>query len=189
MCRLALKTASKPFSPFTVLTAMEAMQEGYDGSGLGLILRGVKFADFTYRAQDPILSAITHTEAAYHRLDAFMQEKGFQLKYDHEFEVDFTKIEAQDRYKYILRVYKLPESWKSFDAEELERQMMLTRLELRKNGEDHGGDLTVFSFWPLRSFSSVDLTFRHVAKLIMRERIITATVIILNFRLLNILLL
>ena len=148
MCRLALKTASKPFSPFTVLTAMEAMQEGYDGSGLGLILRGVKFADFTYRPQDPILSAITHTETAYHRLDAFMQEKGFQLKYDHEFEVDFTKIEAQDRYNYILRVYKLPESWKSFDAEELEKQLMLTRLELRKNGEDNDGDLTVFSFWP-----------------------------------------
>jgi hypothetical protein len=36
MCRLALKTASAPFSPYSVLQAMEAMQEGYDGSGLGL---------------------------------------------------------------------------------------------------------------------------------------------------------
>ncbi len=40
MCRLAIKTASKPFSPYSVLMAMEAMQEGYDGSGLGLMLRG-----------------------------------------------------------------------------------------------------------------------------------------------------
>ncbi len=39
MCRLALKTADTPFSPYEVLTAMEAMQEGYDGSGLGLLLR------------------------------------------------------------------------------------------------------------------------------------------------------
>ncbi len=35
MCRLALKSADVPFSPYEVLTAMEAMQEGYDGSGLG----------------------------------------------------------------------------------------------------------------------------------------------------------
>ena len=115
MCRLALKTASKPFSPFDVLTAMEAMQEGYDGSGLGLVLRGVKFADFTYNAKDPILSGIAHTEAAFHRLGAIMQDKGFQLKYDHEFDVGFKKIEAQDRYKYFLRVYRLPPSWKSYD--------------------------------------------------------------------------
>jgi len=148
MCRLALKSATKPFSPYNVLTAMEAMQEGYDGSGLGLVLRGLTFTDFTYRAQDPILSGIAHTEAAFHRLGALMQEKGFQLKYDHEFDVDFKKIEAQDRYKYFLRVYRLPPSWKSYDEDEIETQLMLTRLELRKNGEDHGGDLTAFSFFP-----------------------------------------
>ncbi|HIQ36933.1 MAG TPA: glutamate synthase, partial [Desulfocapsa sulfexigens] len=41
MCRLALKTASEAFSPYEVLQGMEAMQEGYDGSGLGLLLRGL----------------------------------------------------------------------------------------------------------------------------------------------------
>jgi len=46
MCRLALKSSSTPFSPYEVLEAMEAMQEGYDGSGLGLLLRGVQFTDF-----------------------------------------------------------------------------------------------------------------------------------------------
>lgn len=148
MCRLALKTASKPFSPYEVLTAMEAMQEGYDGSGLGLVLRGVKFTDYTYRSGDPILSGIAHTEAAYHRLDAFMQDKGFQLKYDHEFDVDFKNIEAKDRYNYFLRVYKLPAAWKSLNDDEVEQELMLTRLELRRNGEEHDGDLTIFSFWP-----------------------------------------
>ncbi len=66
-----------------------------------------------------------------------MQERGFQLKYDHEFEVDSKKIEAKDRYKYFLRVYRLPASWKSYDQEEIEQQLMLTRLDLRQNGEEH----------------------------------------------------
>ena len=148
MCRLALKTASKPFSPYTVLTAMEAMQEGYDGSGLGLLLRGLKFADYSYNVKDPILSGIAHTEAALHRLDAYMQDNGFQLKYDHEFEVDFNKIEAKDRHSYFLRVYKLPPSWKSFDQQQIDEKLMLTRLAIRQDGENNGADLTVFSFWP-----------------------------------------
>ena len=46
MCRLALRSADEAFSPYDVLTAMEAMQEGYDGSGLGLLLRGVEFEDY-----------------------------------------------------------------------------------------------------------------------------------------------
>lgn len=148
MCRLALKTASKPFSPYSVLTAMEAMQEGYDGSGLGLLLRGLKFADFTYRSTDPILSGIAHSEAAFHRLNAFMQSKGFELKYDHEFDADLTMIEAKDRFKYFLRVYKIPASWKKLAQAQIDDELMLIRLALRLDGEKHNGDLTVFSFWP-----------------------------------------
>jgi glutamate synthase domain-containing protein 1 len=148
MCRLALKTANKPFSPYSVLTAMEAMQEGYDGSGLGLLLRGLKFADIAYRTKDPILSGIAHTEAALHRLNAFMQDKGFELKYDHEFDADFSRIEAKDRHRYLLRIYKPPAAWTNLTADELEEALMTTRLALRGDGEKHGGDLTVFSFWP-----------------------------------------
>jgi glutamate synthase domain-containing protein 1 len=127
---------------------MEAMQEGYDGSGLGLLLRGLKFADYSYNVKDPILSGIAHTEAALHRLDAYMQDNGFLLKYDHEFEVDFNKIEAKDRHSYFLRVYKLPPSWKSFDQQQIDEKLMLTRLAIRQDGENNGADLTVFSFWP-----------------------------------------
>ncbi|MCB2183342.1 MAG: glutamate synthase [Desulfobulbaceae bacterium] len=148
MCRLALKTASEPFSPFSVLQAMEAMQEGYDGSGLGLLLRGLHFTDYSYKAGDPVLSGIAHTEGALHRLNAMMQDLGFEQKYDHEFEVDFSKVEAADRFKYILRVYKKPKSWENFSEEEVEHELMLTRLALRKDGEENGGDLTAFSFWP-----------------------------------------
>lgn len=148
MCRLALKTANEAFSPFDVLKAMEAMQEGYDGSGLGLLLRGPEFTDFSYKKNNPILSGIAHNEQALHRLNQIMQDKGFELKYDHEFEVDRSKIEAKDRFKYFVRVYKQPSAWSSFDDEKVENELMMTRLFLRKNGEDNGNDLTVFSFWP-----------------------------------------
>ena len=148
MCRLALKTASVAFSPYEVLTAMEAMQEGYDGSGLGLLLRGISFVDFNYRSSDPILSGIAHTEAALHRLNDFMQARGYQLKYDHEFDVNPGLIEAKDRHRYFARVYGLPDSMKSLSEDELEAQYMHVRLDLRKDGEVSGGDLTVFSFWP-----------------------------------------
>ncbi len=148
MCRLALKTASDPFSPFSVLQAMEAMQEGYDGSGLGLLLRGLQFSDYNYKSGDPILSGIAHTEDALHRLNSFMQDRGFQLKYDHEFDVDPSKVEATDRHKYILRVYKKPAAWDLLSEDQVEHEMMMTRLALRKDGEDNGADLTAFSFWP-----------------------------------------
>lgn len=148
MCRLALKTASEPFSPYTVLTAMEAMQEGYDGSGLGLLLRGLKFTDYTYQAKDPILSGIAHTPEALHRLNGFMQDQGFELKYEHEFDVDFSKIEATDRHKYFLRVYRIPTAWTTLSQEEVDDRLMLTRIALRRDGEANNGDLTVFSFWP-----------------------------------------
>jgi len=76
MCRLALKTADIPFSPYEVLTGMEAMQEGYDGSGLGLLLRGVSFEDFKYKKDEQvILSGIAHSEAAFRRLNQQMAER------------------------------------------------------------------------------------------------------------------
>ncbi len=148
MCRLAMKTASEPFSPYSVLEAMEAMQEGYDGSGLGLLLRGVNFTDFNYQSSDPILSGIAHTEAAQHRLNDLMQAKGFTLKYDHEFDVKPGMVEAHDRYKYFLRVYKQPKTWATWDKEKVEHELMLNRLELRENGIKNNNDLTVFAFWP-----------------------------------------
>ena len=118
MCRLAMKTASDPFSPYSVLQAMEAMQEGYDGSGLGLLLRGVTFADYKYKSRDPILSGIAHTEESLHRLNDLMQDKGFTLKYDHEFETDLSLVEATDRHQYFVRVYNNPTSWDNFTQDQ-----------------------------------------------------------------------
>lgn len=147
MCRLALKSASESFSPFEVLQAMEAMQEGYDGSGLGLLLRGLNFSDYNYNVKDPVLSGIAHTDEALKRLDYYMQENGFKLEYDHEFDTDLSRIEASDRAKYVLRVYRIPGSWESLNREEVDYKLMMTRLALGRDGERHG-DLTAFSFWP-----------------------------------------
>lgn len=148
MCRLALKTANEPFSPYSVLTAMEAMKEGYDGSGLGLLLRGLEFEDFKYNPRFPVLSGVAHTKKAEYRLDEFMDNHGYELKYDHRFAMKKGLIEAKDRYRYLLRAYRMPEEFKDKSNEEREDEMLRTRIALRKIGEDHGGDLSIFSFYP-----------------------------------------
>ncbi|MHB1348988.1 MAG: glutamate synthase [Desulfobulbus sp.] len=148
MCRLALKTAITPFSPYSVLQAMETMKEGYDGSGLGLLMRGVSFTDFSYRTPDPILSGIAHTKEALDRMNDIMREKGFHKTYDHDFNADTSLLEIQDRFKYFIRVYKMPKHWDQYDQERIEQELMLTRLQLRQAGEENNGDLSVFSVWP-----------------------------------------
>ncbi|THB78179.1 MAG: glutamate synthase [Desulfobulbaceae bacterium] len=148
MCRLALKTAIEPFSPYEVLQAMEAMQEGYDGSGLGLLLRGMEFEDFKYNPRFPILSGIANTDKAWRRLDDFMEDLGYELKYDHRFRVDKSYVEDRDRFRYFVRAYRMPDRFADATTEEREQELLATRLALRKNGEENGRDLSVFSFWP-----------------------------------------
>lgn len=147
MCRLALKTANEPFSPYEVLTAMEAMQEGYDGSGLGLLLRGVEFEDFKYDSRYPIISGIAHTEEAWDRLTDFMDDRGYELKYDHRFHMNDDVIDTDDRYRYFIRAYRMPLKFRDASPEVREQEMLKTRLLLRKDGEAKN-DLTVFSFYP-----------------------------------------
>ncbi|PIE56253.1 MAG: glutamate synthase [Desulfobulbus propionicus] len=147
MCRLALKSADIAFSPYEVLQAMEAMQEGYDGSGLGLLLRGLEFEDFHLKPHHVILSGIVHAEQAFHRMTDWMGNQGFEVKYAHEFERRRDLLEARDRFKYLLRVYKIPEAWNQLSEEEVDNRLLATRLALRKDGDEHGGDLTIFSLY------------------------------------------
>jgi glutamate synthase domain-containing protein 1 len=147
MCRLALKTAREPFSPYEVLTAMEAMKEGYDGSGLGLLLRGMEFEDFKYNPRFPILSGIAHTEKAWHRMTDYMEEMEYELKYDHRFAMRPGLIEATDRYRYFMRAYRMPVAFRNESDELREAELLRARLALRKLStvEDQ---LTIFSFYP-----------------------------------------
>ncbi|PHR30119.1 MAG: glutamate synthase [Desulfotalea sp.] len=146
MCRLALKTANEPFSPYEVLTAMEAMQEGYDGSGLGLLLRGLEFEDFKYNPRFPILSGIAHTEEGWHRVTEFMENRGYELKYDHRFANKDGFIEAE-RFRYFLRAYRMPERFKYASTEVREEEMLMARLALRALATEED-NITVFSFYP-----------------------------------------
>ena len=147
MCRLALRSADEAFSPYDVLTAMEAMQEGYDGSGLGLLLRGVEFEDFRLQSHHVVLSGIAHTEAAFHRLTDWMGSQGFQIRYVHEFKRNPELIEAQDRFVYLVRVYRMPAAWDTLSTEEIDDNLLRVRLAIRQNGELNGGDITVFSLY------------------------------------------
>ncbi len=147
MCRLALKTAREPFSPYEVLTAMEAMKEGYDGSGLGLLLRGMEFEDFKYNPRFPILSGIAHTEKAWHRMTDYMEEMEYELKYDHRFAMRQELIEAQDRYRYFMRAYRMPVDFRDKSDDIREAELLRARLALRKLSTEEDS-LTIFSFYP-----------------------------------------
>jgi glutamate synthase domain-containing protein 1 len=147
MCRLALKTAREPFSPYDVLTAMEAMKEGYDGSGLGLLLRGMEFEDFKYNPRFPILSGIAHTEKAWHRMTDYMEEMEYELKYDHRFAMRPELIEAQDRYRYFMRAYRMPVEFRDESDDLREAELLRARLALRKLSTEED-PLTIFSFYP-----------------------------------------
>jgi len=147
MCRLALKTAREPFSPYEVLTAMEAMKEGYDGSGLGLLLRGMEFEDFKYNPRFPILSGIAHTEKAWHRMTDYMEKMEYELKYDHRFAMRPELIEAQDRYRYFMRAYRMPVEFRDESDELREAELLRARLALRKLSTEED-PLTIFSFYP-----------------------------------------
>jgi glutamate synthase domain-containing protein 1 len=126
---------------------MEAMKEGYDGSGLGLLLRGMEFEDFKYNPRFPILSGIAHTEKAWHRLINHMDDRGYELKYDHRYHMRPNLIEADDRFRYFLRAYRMPERFRDKSQEVREDELMKTRLALREIG-DENNDLTIFSLWP-----------------------------------------
>ncbi|SDO39947.1 class II glutamine amidotransferase domain-containing protein [Desulforhopalus singaporensis] len=147
MCRLALKSANEPFSPYEVLTAMEAMQEGYDGSGLGLLLRGLEFEDFKYNPNFPVLSGIAHTEKAWNTIKDYMEERGYELKYDHRFHHEEGHIEATDRFRYFMRAYRMPPAFRDKSTEEREEELLKTRLALRALSNDDN-KITVFSFYP-----------------------------------------
>lgn len=147
MCRLALRSADEAFSPYDVLTAMEAMQEGYDGSGLGLLLRGVEFEDFRLKPNHVVLSGIAHTETAFHRLTDWMGSQGFQIRYVHEFERRPELIEARDRFVYLVRVYRMPTAWDGLSSDEVDDNLLRVRLAIRQDGELNRGDITIFSLY------------------------------------------
>lgn len=144
MCRLAAITSSEYFSPLENILALETMKEGHDGSGMGLILKGLG-GEFEELKEFPILSGIC-SEDGVKTLDDYMNKAGFKLKYTWTPKTRNVKgIEGRDYY--FARVYDYPDMYKEKPLEVKEPLLLKTRLSLRKLGETDES-IIVFSFYP-----------------------------------------
>lgn len=144
MCRLAAITSSEYLSPMENILSIETMKEGYDGSGLGLILKDLG-GEFEELKEYPIMSG-TCSKRGKEVLDDYMAKLGFKLKYEWTPTIRQTKgIAARDYY--FASVYEYPESCKDREIREKEDLLMNTRLSLRGIGEPDGS-IFVFSFYP-----------------------------------------
>lgn len=147
MCRLFALTSEEPQSPLVAIQALDVMREGHDGSGVGLFLSDLS-GPFEEMKGAPILSGIFTTEGM-KRLDQYMMNLGFLTK--HKISMRARKTAPPSgtprRDTYLVRAYEYPTSWEGLDQQELEYRLLLTRLELRRMGEEKE-DMIVYSFWP-----------------------------------------
>ena len=124
--------------------ALETMKEGHDGSGMGLILKGLG-GEFKELKDYPILSGIC-SEEGMKTLDDYMNKLGFKLKYTWTPKTRRVKgIESRDHY--FARVYDYPDIYKEKPFEEKETLLLKTRLALRRLGEKDES-IIVFAFYP-----------------------------------------
>jgi glutamate synthase domain-containing protein 1 len=144
MCRLAAITSNEYFSPVENILALETMKEGHDGSGMGLILKGLG-GEFEELKDFPILSGIC-SEQGVTTLDDYMNKIGFKLKYTWTPKTKAVKGIAGRDY-YFSRVYDYPELYKDRSFEDREALLLKTRLELRRLGE-FDESIIVFAFYP-----------------------------------------
>jgi glutamate synthase domain-containing protein 1 len=144
MCRLAAITSSDYFSPMENIIALETMKEGHDGSGMGLILKGLG-GEFEELNEYPILSGIC-SEEGLKTLDDYMNKIGFKLNYAWTPKTRSVRgIESRDHY--FARVYAYPDMYMDKPLAEQENLLLKTRLALRKLGEADES-IIVFAFYP-----------------------------------------
>ena len=129
------------------IQALDVMREGHDGSGVGLFLSDLG-GPFEELKGSPILSGI-FTQEGLKRLDEYMISVGFMTKYKMTIKVPKSQAPAgvPKRDMYLIRAYEYPEKWEGLTQQELEYRLLLTRLELRRMGQEKE-DMIVYSFWP-----------------------------------------
>jgi hypothetical protein len=133
-------------SPALAIQGIAAMREGFDGSGVGLLLRDLG-GPFEKMKDSPILSGI-FTVSALKKLDRFMMEKGFLTKYKVSFKLPSKPLlGTPKRDVYLIRAYDYPRDWEDLDPQEIQHRLMMIRLKLKRMGEAQK-DMYVFSFWP-----------------------------------------
>jgi hypothetical protein len=79
MCRLIAITSDQFLSPMEAVKGLNAMREGYDGAGLGLLLRDLG-GPFQAMKGAPVLSGIFSSQGL-KQLDQYMLHRGFTTKY------------------------------------------------------------------------------------------------------------
>ncbi len=146
MCRLLAITSDTFISPVIGFEGLNAMREGYDGSGVGLLLRDLG-GSFEAIKEFPILSGI-FSDSGLRILDQFMLDMGFTTKYKISFKLPKDPPRGvPKRDIYLVRAYDYPPDWEGMDQKDLHDNLMMVRLNLRKKGEVNK-DMIVFSFWP-----------------------------------------
>ena len=146
MCRLFALTSKDPLSPMAAIRALDVMKEGHDGSGVGLFLTDLG-GDFEQFHGGPILSGIFSNEGI-KTLDRYMLDMDFMTKYKLSFRpTKRPPAGTPRRDNYLIRVYEYPPAWDNLTKEEVQRRLMLCRLQLKEMGEKDGS-MIVFSFWP-----------------------------------------
>jgi predicted glutamine amidotransferase len=146
MCRLIAMTSRDYVSPMVAINGLSAMSEGYDGSGVGILLRDIG-GPFENMKGIPILSGI-FSSTGLKRLDRFMMDRGFTTKYKITFKTNGARPpEVPKRDVYLVRAYDYPTEWEDYSANELLQLLMAISLRLREMGEAEK-DMVVFSFWP-----------------------------------------
>ena len=146
MCRLIAVTCDEFISPVSVLNGLNTMKEGYDGSGVGMLLKDLG-GPFAAMKDSPILSGI-FSSSGIKKLDQFMLNVGFTTKYKITFKLKSAPPPGvPKRDLYLIRAYDYPESWNRFSSDEVQDSLMMIRLQLKKMGEREN-DMIVFTFWP-----------------------------------------
>jgi hypothetical protein len=146
MCRMIALTCEHHLSPLEAIHGLDAMREGYDGSGMGLLLRDLG-GPFEAMPRAPILSGIFSIEGL-KRLDQFMLRKGFTTKYKITFKPASRPPKGTPkRDVYLVRAYECPSEYDALSVTERCGRFMHLRLELKKMSQA-GQDMMVFSFWP-----------------------------------------
>lgn len=144
MCRLVAISSSEYFSPMENVLALETMKEGHDGSGMGLVLKGLG-GEFEELRDYPILSGICSREG-YGVLEDHMHSLGFREK--HMWTPRIKSVAGvQRRDYYFAKAYEYPEGYAEKGFEEKEDLLLRTRLELRAMGASDES-IVVFSFYP-----------------------------------------
>ena len=133
MCRLIALTCAQLLSPLKAVIGLDAMREGYDGSGMGLLLRDLG-GPFEAMKEAPILSGIFSTEGL-KQVDRFMLQKGFTTKYKMTFKLPSSPPEGTPKRKiYLVRAYDYPVGYEALSRTERHEQLMHLRLEIKKMG-------------------------------------------------------